>query len=99
MKISPRNSKKQLEEKIKALEAIIQVLEREKEDAQQMADISYECLEKMESKYRKSVQRELSYREMLFVFNQEKAENLLKSYISKEGLKIQFYKNYNYRSN
>jgi predicted ribosome quality control (RQC) complex YloA/Tae2 family protein len=92
-------TKEQLEAKIKELEATINQLKLEKEEAQQMVEVVYECVQKLEQKYKKSVNRELSYREMLFHFNHANAKDLLKDYISKDALKVQFYGAYNFRSN
>jgi hypothetical protein len=99
MNTNAKLSKKELEEKVRMLEATIELLKRERNESQEIADLAYECLDKMERKYKKSVQRELSYREMLFVFNYAKAQTLLQNYISREGLRIQFHSRYNYRSN
>lgn len=92
-------SKKELEAKIKELEATVNQLKAEKEEAQHMVEVVFECIQKIENKYRKSVNRELSYREMLFIFNHQHANELLQDYISKDGLKIQFFSPYNFRSN
>jgi predicted ribosome quality control (RQC) complex YloA/Tae2 family protein len=92
-------TREQLEQKIKEMEATINQLKLEKEESQQLVEVVYECVQKLENKYRKSVNRELSYREMLFHFNHQKAQDLLRDYISKDALKVQFYGAYNYRSN
>lgn len=92
-------TREQLEQKIQEMEATINQLKLEKEEAQNMVEVIFECVQKLEHKYRKSVNRELSYREMLFHFNHQKAKDLLQDYISKDALKVQFYGAYNFRSN
>lgn len=85
--------------RIQELEAMLAQLQKEKEELVNKNTALYKYCQRMDRKYNASVQRELSYREMLFVFNNRHATDLLKEYIGKEGLQIQYSGNYNFRSN
>ncbi len=92
-------TKEQMEAEIAMLRAAIEVLEAEKKDLQKTNTTLYQYCRKMDHQFSQSVKRELSYREMLFVFNHAQTEDLLKNYINKQGLKIQYSSDYNYRAN
>ncbi len=85
--------------KIQAMEATIAQLQKENQELQNKNTALYKYCQRMDRKYNASVQRELSYREMLFVFNHRHAADLLQEYIGKEGLQIQYGGSYNFRSN
>ncbi len=85
--------------KIQAMEATIAQLQKENQELQNKNTALYKYCQRMDRKYNASVQRELSYREMLFVFNHRHAADLLQEYIGKEGLQIQYSGGYNFRSN
>jgi predicted RNase H-like nuclease (RuvC/YqgF family) len=92
-------TKEQMEAEIATLRAAIESLENEKKELTKTNTTLYQYCRKMDRQFSQSVKRELSYREMLFVFNHVQAEDLLKEYITKQGLKIQYTSDYNYRAN
>jgi chromosome segregation ATPase len=92
-------TKEQMEAEIEMLRAAIETLENEKKELVKTNTTLYQYCRKMDRQFSQSVKRELSYREMLFVFNHAQAEDLLKEYINKQGLKIQYASDYNYRAN
>ena len=96
MKNSTRAS---LEEKIVLLEKRIRELEAEQKENRQLTDYLCEEVQGMERKYRRSVKRELGYREMLYVFNPEQAPHLLQDYVSRSGLQVTYASPFNTRSN
>lgn len=85
--------------KIQELESRVKSLEQENKEALEMNEILVEYFQKLERKYAKSVKRELSYREMLFIFNHKEADELIMDFISQKGLKVQYASHYNFRSN
>lgn len=92
-------TKKQLEAEIEMLRATIEVLENEKRELIKTNTTLYQYCRKMDRQFSQSVKRELSYREMLFVFNAAQTKDLLHEYIGKTGLRIQYSAEYNFRSN
>ncbi len=92
-------TKEQMEAEIEMLRAAIETLESEKKELLKTNVTLYQYCRKMDRQFSQSVKRELSYREMLYVFNHAQAEVLLKEYINKQGLKIQYASDYNYRAN
>jgi chromosome segregation ATPase len=89
----------ELEAQLKEMQATIERLEKEKEELLNRNNTLYKYCQRMDKKYNASVKRELSYREMLFVFNHRHAEDLLQEYIGKAGLQIQYSGSFNFRSN
>lgn len=94
-----QTTKEQLAAEIEALRATIEKLELEKKELIQANSKMYDYCRKMDRQFNQSVKRELSYREMLFVFNHAQTKDLLQEYIGRAGLKIQYSSNYNFRSN
>jgi hypothetical protein len=91
--------KEQLETEIDTLRATIEALEAEKRELMRANSTLYQYCRKMDRQFNQSVKRELSYREMLFVFNHAQAKDLLQEFIGKKGMKIQYTSSYNYRCN
>ena len=94
-----RNNKQQLQAKIHELELRLKIVEQENREAQEMNEVLIEYFKKLERKYERSVKRELSYREMLFIFNHREADDLIMDFISERGLKVQYAGNHNFRCN
>ena len=92
-------TKKQMEAELEVLRATIEILEHEKKELIETNMTLYQYCRKMDRQFSQSVKRELSYREMLFVFNHAQTKDLLQEYIGKTGLKIQYSSEYNFRSN
>ena len=92
-------TKDQLLDRIKELEIRLKVLEQERRETVDMNEVLVEYFKKLERKYARSVKRELSYREMLFVFNHREACELMMDFISERGLKVQYAGGHNFRCN
>jgi hypothetical protein len=93
------DTKDQLLERIKELEIRLKVIEQERREIVDMNEVLVEYFKKMERKYARSIKRELSYREMLFVFNHREARELMMDFISERGLKVQYAGEHNFRCN
>ena len=91
--------KDQLLDRIKELEIRLKLMEQERRETSDMNEVLVEYFKKLERKYARSVKRELSYREMLFVFNHREARELLMDFISERGMKVQYTGNHNFRCN
>jgi chromosome segregation ATPase len=91
--------KEQLQAEIDTLRSLIDTLESEKRELMRANSTLYQYCRKMDRQFNQSVKRELSYREMLFVFNHAQAKDLLQEFIGRKGMKIQYSSNYNYRCN
>jgi predicted nuclease with TOPRIM domain len=85
--------------KLQELELRLKAMELENKEVHDMNDVLVEYFKKLERKYERSVKRELSYREMLFVFNHREASELIMDFISERGMKVQYASNNNFRSN
>jgi hypothetical protein len=88
-----------LEDQLATLEARIAQLEQERKELLDRNGELYEYCRLMDRKYTASVRRELGYQEMLYMFNNRHACELLQDYIAKESLKVQYSSQYNYRTN
>jgi predicted nuclease with TOPRIM domain len=84
---------------IEALRATIAKMEQEKQELTNVNTRMYDYCRKMDRQFSQAVKRELSYREMLFVFNHAQTSELLKEFIGRDGMRIQYSANYNFRSN
>ncbi len=90
---------KSLDDKMSAMEIRLAQLEKERQELADRNKELYEYCQLMDRKYTASVRRELGYQEMLYMFNNRHAVELLQDYIAKESLKVQYSNHYNYRSN
>ena len=91
--------RKSLEEQLASLEARLAQLEQERKELLDRNGELFEYCRLMDRKYTASVRRELGYQEMLYMFNNRHASELLQDYITKESLKVQYSSHYNYRTN
>ena len=94
-----RATERELMTRIHELESQVKALARANQDAHDMNEVLVAYFRKLERKYNRSVKRELSYREMLFVFNHRQAEDLVMDFISERGLRVQFGNKHNFRCN
>jgi|APFEC2959095171_1045051.scaffolds.fasta_scaffold00005_199 hypothetical protein len=92
-------SKQQLLARIAELELRLKAMEIDNKEVHDMNEVLVEYFKKLERKYERSVKRELSYREMLFIFNHREANDLIMDFISERGLKVQYASNHNFRCN
>ncbi|MES2732585.1 MAG: hypothetical protein V4714_12585 [Bacteroidota bacterium] len=92
-------TKQELLAKLQELELRLKAMELENKEVHDMNEVLVEYFKKLERKYERSVKRELSYREMLFVFNHREASELIMDFISERGLKVQYASHHNFRSN
>ncbi len=93
------NTQPQLLARILELECRIKAMELENKEVRELNEILVEYFKKLERKYERSVKRELSYREMLFIFNHREANDLIMDFISERGLKVQYAGNHTFRCN
>ncbi len=94
-----KTEQKNLENQLASLEERIAQLEKERRELLDRNNELYRYCRLMDRKYTDSVRRELGYQEMLYIFNNRQASELLQDYIARESLKVQYASHYHFRSN
>jgi predicted nuclease with TOPRIM domain len=92
-------TKQELLAKIEELELRLKAMEVNTKEVHDMNEVLVEYFKKLERRYERSVKRELSYREMLFIFNHREANDMIMDFISERGLKVQYAGNHTFRCN